>query len=85
LFSVEQRRLRDMIEVYEIMRGMDRASREQLFPLVEGSITRGQSFRVRDRRFRGDLRKNKRFHSEGGGNLECAAWESSGGRKPCNL
>ena len=53
LFSLEQRRLRgDLIEVFKIMRGMDRVDREQLFPLVEGSVTRGQRFKVRGRRFR---------------------------------
>eukprot|EP00061_Rhincodon_typus_P010329 g34541.t1 len=41
-----KRRLReDMIEVYKTMRGMDRVNKEQLFPLAEGSITRGHSFR----------------------------------------
>ena len=59
LFSLEQRRLRgDLIEVYKIMRGKDRVDREQLFPLVEGSVTRGHKFKVRGRRFRGDVRKN---------------------------
>eukprot|EP00061_Rhincodon_typus_P004769 g23387.t1 len=42
----EERRLTgDMIDVYKMMRGVDRVNREQLFPLVEGSITRGHSFR----------------------------------------
>ena len=36
---------------------MDRVSRKQLFPSVEGSITRGHSFWMRGRRLRGDLRK----------------------------
>jgi len=45
-----------MIEVYKIMRGMDRVSREQLFPSVEVQSGGGQSFRVRGRRFRGNLR-----------------------------
>ena len=59
LFSLEQRRLRgDLIEVFKIMRGMDKVDREQLFPLVEGSVTRGHKLEVRDGRFRGDLRKN---------------------------
>eukprot|EP00061_Rhincodon_typus_P006725 g27688.t1 len=35
-----------MIEVYKITWGMDRVNGEQLFPLVEGLITRGDSFRV---------------------------------------
>ena len=44
LFSLEQRRLRDgLTEVFKIMRGMDRVDREQLFPLVDGSVTRGHT------------------------------------------
>ena len=42
LFSLERRRLRgDLIEVYKIMRGMDRVDSQKLFPRVEESITRG--------------------------------------------
>ena len=37
---------------------MDRVDREQLFSLVEGSVTRGHKLKVRGGRFRGDLRKN---------------------------
>ena len=62
------------------MRDMDRVDRvdkKQLFPLVEGSVTRGHRFMVRARRFRGDVRKYF-FYTEGGDGLECAAWE--GGR-----
>ena len=59
LFLLEQRRLRsDLIEVYKIMSDMDGVDKEQLFPLVEGSVTRGHKFKVRGRRFRGDVRKN---------------------------
>ena len=42
--------------MYKVMRGMDRVDRKQLFPLVEGSVTRGHRFKVRGRRFREDLR-----------------------------
>ena len=56
---MEQRRLRgDLIEVYKIMRDIDRVGKEQLFPLVEGSVTRGHRFKVRGRRFREDVSKN---------------------------
>ena len=52
--SLEQRRLRgDLIEVYKIMRDMDRVDKEQLFPLIEGSVMRGHRFKVRGRRFGG--------------------------------
>ena len=54
-FSLEQRRLRgDLIEVYKIMRGMDRVDSQKLFPRVEKSITRGHRFKVRGPRFKGD-------------------------------
>ena len=47
LFSLEQRRLRgDLIEVYKIMRGMDRVDSQKLFPRVEESIIRGHRFKV---------------------------------------
>ena len=57
LFSLERRRLRgDLIEVYKIMRGMDRVDSQKLFPRAEESITRGHRFKVRGARFKGDVR-----------------------------
>ena len=57
LFSLEQRRLRgNLIEVYKIMRGMDRVESQKLFPRVKESITRGHRFKVRGARFKGDVR-----------------------------
>ena len=42
LFSLERLRLRDdLIEIYKIMRGMDRVDSQKLFPRMEESITRG--------------------------------------------
>ena len=79
-FSLQQKLRGELMEVYRIMRGRDRMDRKQLPSLVEGSIMRGRSFKVRGRGFEGRF-----FHPEGGGNLECAAWEGSGGRKPHNL
>jgi len=39
LFSLERRRLRGyLIEIYKIMRGMDRVDRLMLFPRVEGPV-----------------------------------------------
>ena len=56
LFSLERRRLRgDLMEVYKIMRGMDRVDSQKLFPRVEESITRGHRFKVRGARFKGDV------------------------------
>ena len=47
LFSLERRRLRDdLIEVYKIMRGMDRVDSQKHFPRVEESFTRGHRFKV---------------------------------------
>ena len=56
LFSLERRRLRDdLVEVYKIMRGMNRVDSQKLFPRVEESITRGQRFKLRGARFKGDI------------------------------
>ena len=63
------------------MRGMDRMDREQLFPLVEGSVTRGHKLKLRGGRFWGD-RRIKSFYPEGGDGLECTAWEWGGGGMP---
>ena len=57
LFSLERRRLRgDLIEVYKIMRGMDRVDSQKLFPRLEESITVWHRFKVRGARFKGDVR-----------------------------
>eukprot|EP00061_Rhincodon_typus_P006028 g26223.t1 len=41
-FSLEQQRLKkDLIEVHEIMRGMDTVNRKQLFHLVKGNSIPG--------------------------------------------
>ena len=78
LFSLERRRLRgDPIEVYKIMRGMDRVDSQKHFPRVEESITRGHRFKVRGARFEGDVR-GRFFYTEGGGCLELAARGGSG-------
>ena len=47
-----------MIEVFKIMRSMDRVEREQLFPLLEGSVMRRHKLKMKSVRFMGDLRKN---------------------------
>jgi len=48
LSSLEKWRLwGDLVEVYKIMRGKDRACSQRLFPRVEVAITRGHRFKVR--------------------------------------
>ena len=46
----------DLIEVYKIMKGMDRVDSQKFFPKVEESITRGHRFMVRGAKFKGDVR-----------------------------
>ena len=42
LFSLEQRRLRgDLIEVDKILTGLGKVDKEKLFPLADGTKTRG--------------------------------------------
>jgi len=46
LFSLEHRRLRgDLIEVYKIMRGIDKVDSQHLFPKGGESKTRGHRFK----------------------------------------
>ena len=45
--------------MYKIIRGTDRVNKEKLFPLVEGSVTRRHRFKVKGRKFRGDVRTNR--------------------------
>ena len=59
LFTLECWRLRgDLIEVYKIMRGMDRVNVLCLFPRVGDSRTRGHRFKLRGERINGNLRSN---------------------------
>ena len=77
LFSLERWKLRgDLIEVYKIMRLMDRVDSQKLLPRVEESITRGHRFEVRGTRFKGDVRG--RFFTPSSGCLELVAGGGSG-------
>jgi len=59
LFSLESRRFRgELIEVYKIMRGIDKVDSQHLFPKVGESETRGHRFKVRGDRFRRVQRGN---------------------------
>ena len=79
LFSLEHRRLRsDLIEVYKIMRGIDKVDSQYLFPKVGESKTRGHRFKVRGERYKSVQRGNS--FTEGGECREQAARGSSRGR-----
>ncbi|XP_072443501.1 RNA-directed DNA polymerase from mobile element jockey isoform X1 [Chiloscyllium punctatum] len=57
LFSLERRRMTgDLIEVYKIIRGIDRVDSQRLFPWVQQSVTRGHKFKVKGERYRGVVR-----------------------------
>ena len=57
LFSLERWRLRgDLIEVYKIMRGIDRVNSWKLFLRAELTITRGYMFKVSGEIFNRDVR-----------------------------
>ena len=70
LFSLERRRLRgDQIEVYKIMKGIDRVNSWKLFPRSEMTNTRGHKVQYR---YVGDV-----FYTEGGGGLGCTTKQGS--------
>lgn len=58
-FYLELQRLRgDMIRVYNIGKGIAMVDSQCLFPIVEMSTTREQRFKVRGRKFKGNLNGN---------------------------
>ena len=57
LFSLERRRMRgDLIEVYKMLRGIDRVDSQRIFPRAGMVATRGHRFKVLGNRYRGDVR-----------------------------
>ena len=48
----------DLIETYKMMNGMDKIEVERLFPLRKDSRTRGHSLKIKEGRFRTELRRN---------------------------
>jgi len=59
MFSLERRRLRgDVIEVYKIMRWIDKRDSQHFLPKVWESKTGGHRFKVRGERFRRVQRGN---------------------------
>ena len=78
LFSLERQRMRgDLIEVYKIMKGIEKVNSGKLFPRSEVMITRGHGLKERGERYNSDIRGTFFFffffYTEGGGGLECAA------------
>ena len=57
LFSLEWRRLRgDLIQVYKMMKGIDRVNVQRLFHRVDGAVTKGHNYRIHGGRYRKDVR-----------------------------
>ena len=58
LYSLSRRLLRgDVIEMFKIMKGMDKICADELFHRVDSDRTRGQSLRVKKRRVKMVVRK----------------------------
>ena len=58
-YSLEFRRMRgDQIEVYKMIKSMDKVDMERMLPLVGHSRTRGHCLRIRGSKFKTELRRN---------------------------
>ena len=58
LYSLEFKRMRgDLIEVYNILKRDDKVNVDQMFPLMGKSRTRGHRYRLRDGRFKTEIRR----------------------------
>ncbi|KAK4817728.1 hypothetical protein QYF61_026528 [Mycteria americana] len=85
LFSLEKRRLRgDLVAAFQYLKGAYRKDGDRLFSKACCDRTRSNGFKLREGRFRLDLRK-KFFYNEGGEPSEQVAQRGSGGPVPGNI